>query len=145
MLAWAAQARVQISLLAPDLVRVRASFRKKLPARDHSWAIAKTAWDAPQWNLREEPGILRITTGELEVVVSRDPLLISFRDAKSHQVINADRQPMQFDAQKGTVAAVKQLGWEEHFYGLGEKAARLDKRRGEVSMWNSDTDRKKVG
>src|ERR1039458_428731 len=46
---------------------------------------------------------------------------------------------MQFDAQKGTVAAVKQLGWEEHFYGLGEKAARLDKRRGEFSMWNSDT------
>src|ERR1035441_10746130 len=74
LLACADQSEVQISLLAPDLVRVRASFRKKLPARDHSWAIAKTAWDAPQWNLREEPGILRITTGELEVVVGRDPL-----------------------------------------------------------------------
>ncbi len=139
LLACADQSEVQISLLAPDLVRVRASFRKKLPARDHSWAIAKTSWDAPQWNLGEEPGILRITTGELEVVVGRDPLLISFRDAKSHRLINADRQPMQFDPQKGTVAAVKQLGLEEHFYGLGEKAAPLDKRRGEFSMWNSDT------
>jgi len=139
MLACADQSEVQISLLAPDLVRVRASFRKKLPAADHSWAIAKTSWDAPQWNLREEPGILRISTGELEVVVSRDPLLISFRDAQSRQTINADQQPMQFDPQKGTVAAVKQLRLEEHFYGLGEKAARLDKRRGEFTMWNSDT------
>jgi len=31
------------------------------------------------------------------------------------------------------------LGFDEHFYGLGEKAAHLDKRRGQFSMWNSDT------
>src|SRR5437870_13901101 len=37
------------------------------------------------------------------------------------------------------VAATKKLGFEEHFYGLGEKAARLDKRRGFFVNWNSDT------
>ena len=64
---------------------------------------------------------------------------IEFRDAKSHQVVNADQQPMRFDPQSGVVADARTLGFDEHFYGLGEKAARLDKRRGEFTMWNSDT------
>src|SRR6266498_3500217 len=34
--------QVHLFVLAPDLVRVRASYRKPLPPRDHSWAIAKT-------------------------------------------------------------------------------------------------------
>ena len=33
--------QVQLSILAPDLIRVRASFTKPIPARDHSWAIDK--------------------------------------------------------------------------------------------------------
>jgi alpha-glucosidase len=131
--------QVRITVLAPDLIRVRASFLSKLPDRDHSWAIEKTAWDVPRWDLAEDPGALRISTDELEVVVHRSPLLIEFRDAKTHQTINADQQPMRFDPQSGLVAAGKKLGFDEHFYGLGEKAARLDKRRGEFTMWNSDT------
>ena len=46
---------------------------------------------------------------------------------------------MRFDPQTGVIAAAKRLGFDEHFYGLGEKATRLDKRRGEFAMWNSDT------
>src|SRR6476619_3940690 len=42
--------------------------------------------------------------------------------------------------QRGTfVAVAKKLGFDEHFYGLGEKAARLDKRRSSFVNWNSDT------
>ena len=133
------QSEVQINVLAPDLIRVRAAFLKKLPPRDHSWAIAKDAWDAPRWTLSEQPGVVRISTAELEVTIHRDPLLIEFRDAATYQVINADQQPMSFDPGTGRVVAVKTLGFDEHFFGLGEKAALLDKRRGEFSMWNSDT------
>src|SRR5678815_1412706 len=43
--------QVQISVLAPDLIRVRASFTKPIPARDHSWAIAKENWTTPPFNL----------------------------------------------------------------------------------------------
>ncbi|HEX8889167.1 MAG TPA: glycoside hydrolase family 31 protein [Pyrinomonadaceae bacterium] len=143
--------QVRVSILAPDLIRVRASFRKSLPARDHSWAIAKESWDAVRWNLRETPAGFVITTDELEMVISRKPLLIEFRDAKTHHVINADERPMMFDARgvntgmmfdpkAGTfVACAKKLGFDEHFYGLGEKAAHLDKRRGYFVNWNSDT------
>jgi alpha-glucosidase len=142
---------VRVLILAPDLIRVRAAFRKALPERDHSWAIAKESWDAVRWNLRETAENVVISTDELEVVIHRSPLLTEFRDARTHQVINQDERPMMFDARgamtgmmfdpkAGTfIAAAKKLGFDEHFYGLGEKAARLDKRRGYFVNWNSDT------
>jgi alpha-glucosidase len=143
--------QVQLSVLAPDLIRVRASFAKPIPSQDHSWAIAETSWPNTPWNLIETPVNILLSTTEVEVVVRRSPLLIEFRDAKTHAVINADERPMGYDA-KGAltetlfdpkagvfVAASKKLGFDEHFYGLGEKAARLDKRRGFFVNWNSDT------
>jgi alpha-glucosidase len=143
--------QVQISILAPDLIRIRASFTKPIPARDHSWAIAKENWTAPRWTLNETSDVISITTDELEIAIHRSPLLIEFRDARTHQLINADEQPMSYDAtgrlanmmfdpKAGTFVAVsKKLGFDEHFYGLGEKAARLDKRRSSFVNWNSDT------
>jgi alpha-glucosidase len=143
--------QVQVTLLAPDLVRVRAAFARPLPAKDHSWAIAKSDWTTPRWSLSEASDAVLIRTDEIEVVVHRSPLLFEFRDAKTHSLINADEQPMAYDAKgllkemmfdpsAGTfVAAARKVGFDEHFYGLGEKAARLDKRRNSFVNWNSDT------
>jgi alpha-glucosidase len=145
------KSQVRLTILAPDLIRVRASFTKPIPTRDHSWAIARDDWPTPRWSLSEAAESITILTDELEVVVRRSPLLIEFRDARTHDLINADEQPMAYDA-KGTladrmfdpkagmfVAATKKIGFDEHFYGLGEKAARLDKRRDSFVNWNSDT------
>jgi alpha-glucosidase len=145
------QSQVQLTVLAPDLIRVRASFTGAIPAKDHSWAIAKEDWGTPAWTVSETTEAVTVTTAEVEAVVRRSPLLIEFRDAHTHKVINADEQPMVYDA-RGTlsriqfdpaagkfVAVAKKLGFDEHFYGLGEKAAPLDKRRGYFVNWNSDT------
>ena len=143
--------QVQITLLASDLVRIRAAFGKSIPARDHSWAIAKEVWNTPRWTVVESAGSIVVITDEVEVVINRSPLLIEFRDARTRAVINSDEQPMaydpkglmakrMFDPKAGTfIAAAKKLGFDEHFYGLGEKAARLDKRRSSFINWNSDT------
>ena len=143
--------QVQVTILASDLIRVRASFTKPIPAKDHSWAIAKEKWDSPRWRVSETATAITVATDEVEVVVQRSPLLIDFRDARTHLTLNADEQPMAYDA-KGVmaqmmfdpkagmfIAASKRLGFDEHFYGLGEKAARLDKRRSFFVNWNSDT------
>src|SRR6476659_2283132 len=114
--------QVQLTVLAPDLVRIRASFGKPIPVKDHSWAIAKTDWVIPRWSLSETSEAVSITTDELEVFVRRAPLLIEFRDAKTHAVINSDQQPMAYDPQgllkdllfdqRGTfVAVAKKLGF----------------------------------
>jgi len=143
--------QVQLIALAPDLIRVRASFTKPLASHDHSWAIANLDWPTPHWTLTEDAESVILATDEVEAVVHRAPLLIDFRDAKTHAVINEDEQPMIYDAEgllKGLmfdpsagvfVAVSRKLGFDEHFYGLGEKAARLDKRRSSFVNWNSDT------
>src|SRR5260221_7352039 len=46
--------QVQLTVLAPDLIRVRASFTKPIPSRDHSWAIAKEDWETPMWRATEK-------------------------------------------------------------------------------------------
>jgi len=130
---------VRVTVLTPDLVRVRTAFRQAFPAMDHSWAVDRTKWPAVDWSLGETPGEVLLSTGELEVRITRSPLLVEFRDARTHEVLNTDFRPMGADAGSGAVGATKRLGLDEHFYGLGEKAARLDKRRGEFEMWNSDT------
>ena len=143
--------QVQLTVLAPDLIRVRAAFTKTIPGKDHSWAIAKDNWPKVAWTVNQIPDAIIVSTSEVEVVVHRAPLLIEFRDARTHKTINSDEQPMSYDARgelrsivfdpdAGTfVAAAKRLGFDEHFYGLGEKAAHLDKRRGFFVNWNSDT------
>jgi alpha-glucosidase len=133
------RSQVQLSPLAPDLIRVRASFGRPLPAPNHSWAIEKTDWVAPRWTVRESPAEIVVVTDEIEVAVRRAPLLIEFRDVKTHRPANRDARPMSFAAKTGVVADYKRLGFDEHFYGLGEKAAPLDKRRGGYTMWNTDT------
>src|SRR5690349_12583865 len=97
--------QVQLTILAPDLIRVRAAFAKQIPAQDHSWAIAKDDWTTPRWSLSETPDAVTVATDELEVVVRRAPLLIEFRDAHTHQIINADERPMAYDA-KGKLTSM---------------------------------------
>lgn len=130
---------VAVSILAPDLVRVRTIFAGQKPALDHSWAIAKTDWPATSFQFSEDAAAITLATAELKIVITRSPLLIEFRDAATGRVLNADARPMARDPKTGAVGAAKKLGYEEHFYGLGEKAARLDKRRGKFVMWTSDT------
>ena len=149
--------QVQVTVLAPDLIRIRASFAKPVPSKDHSCAIAKDDWQIPLWTISETKNAITIATSEIEAVIERSPLLIDFRDAHTHQIINADEQPMAYDAKAVLapimfdpsagqfVAAAKKLGFDEHFYGLGEKAAPLDKRRGFFVNWNSDTPGYTVG
>src|SRR5436190_4265624 len=53
---------VQLSVLAPDLIRVRTSFAKPIPAKDHSWAIAKENWERSPWNVTDTPESITLAT-----------------------------------------------------------------------------------
>src|SRR5713226_2882879 len=66
--------QVRVTMLSPDLVRVRAAFTNRLPVKDHSWAIDKQDWTTPRWNLTEQTDTISISTDEIEVVVRRSPL-----------------------------------------------------------------------
>jgi len=133
------KSQVRLQVLAPDLVRVRASFEKELPKHDHSWAIERTKWDPVQVKVTEAADSTTLETAELRVVVTHKPMRVQFFDVKTGRAINSDAMPLRFDPASGAVAATKSIGFEEHFYGLGEKAAHLDKRHDSYQMWSSDT------
>ena len=132
------RSQVLVQALAPDLVRVRVAFKQSLPERDHSWAIERKKWDPVNSKIREAQNQVALDTGELSVVVNRNPLRITFDDQKTGRHLNRDSMPMKFDPKTGAVASTKSLGFEEHFYGLGEKAGHLDKRHDYVQMWSTD-------
>src|SRR5258706_13541852 len=54
--------QVQLTILAPDLIRVRASFAKPMPAKDHSWAVANENWPAEDWQLSASADAITIST-----------------------------------------------------------------------------------
>lgn len=137
--------QVRLQVLAPDLVRVRAAFQTTLPQHDHSWAIARTSWDKVPIEVSQDNSAVWLDTSEIHVAVIKKPFQIKFFDAKNGSLINADGLPMQFDPKSGAVAAAKDIGLEEHIYGLGEKAAHLDKRHDAYEMWSSDTPGYSIG
>ena len=71
------EAHVVITVLAPDLVRVRMVPAKVLPP-DYSWAVIKTDWPtvAVEFSASESTSIIR--TSELEVRVDLAPFRIAF-------------------------------------------------------------------
>ena len=148
------QSTVRLQVLASDLMRVRAAFQKPLPAADHSWAVSRTDWPAVPFKTLEAGNDLRVVSSRCQAVIHKSPLRIEFQDLEGH-VLSGDAAPMScdlqgkdksqlFDPESGpAVGMTKKLDLDEHFYGLGEKASRLDKRRGFFTNWNSDTARYK--
>jgi alpha-glucosidase len=148
--------RVRLQWLTPDLVRVRTAFRKPFDPIDHSWAVAKTNWAPVPLQTSESPDRLVSSSADLTVIVHKNPLRVEIQD-KQGRTLNQDHHPLMgdvrgvqkaqmFDPTAGTMlVATKSLGLDEHFYGLGEKAHKLDRRRGHFTMWNSDTPRYNEG
>jgi alpha-glucosidase len=128
----------RVSVLAPDLVRVRASGGKPLDPLDFSWAIEKTEWEKTPFEIEETESHLWLRTSRLDVGIEKEPFRISFYDRTTGQVVSSDFSPMRYHPSGSKIALMKRLGFDEHFYGFGEKAARLDRRRSSFTMWNSD-------
>ena len=126
----------RITALTPDIVRVRAALGRALPTRDHSWARSGLVGASVPLMVTERGDGLTLSTGALEVQVRRRPLCISVYDRQGH-LLDGDVRPMGYD-KSGNVAAFRPFRFDEHFYGLGEKAAHLDHRRAAFTMWNYD-------
>ncbi len=127
---------VQISILAPDLVRVRLSQGGEF-GPDRSWAIAKTDWPAVDYSIDDNDGFLDIRTSELVVHVAKSPCRLSFLDA-SEKLLNTDYGPYGMSWRGKRVKCWKAMPYDEHYFGFGEKTGLLDKRRERMVMWNTD-------
>jgi alpha-glucosidase len=148
------QARVEITALAPGMVRVRvAPEGKPLPRR--SWAVDRPAeeWPDAVVTLREAQDFVELHAGVLVVRVTRRPLRVSFMNVAG-EVFAADdlelgcawraagAEPADTGSGADSEPALvcqKVLPPGEYCYGLGERTGMLDKRGSRYTNWTTDT------
>ena len=127
---------VELSVLAPDLIRVRAARDGKfLP--DESVAVVKTDWTSVRFSVDSTAHHIRIRTSGLTVYIQKDPLRIVFEDPAG-RVLNEDdpQNGMGWDGKE--VRVWKRKPKDEFYFGLGEKAGSLNRTGKSFTMWNSD-------
>jgi alpha-glucosidase len=139
--------QIKVEFLTPDMPRIQMSYKKRLEPNP-SWAIAKTDWAPTAVSTTESPENVTVASAQLKVIIHKSPLLIEIQD-RNGRTLSKDARPLLgdpnhtqkvFDPSAGFMTVVtKELGLDEHFYALGEKAHKLDRRRGHFRMFNSDT------
>jgi alpha-glucosidase len=136
------QGTVAVSVLAPEIVRVRFAAGPAL-GRDHSYAVVKSDFGDPGASFDVGAAQSVVRTAALRVTIRHDPFRISLATASGDSLDEDD--PLRGIGFVGTETRVwKRLRDDEHVYGFGEKTGRLDKRGRGLGgygyvMWNSDT------
>ncbi|MGO9272589.1 MAG: glycoside hydrolase family 31 protein [Terriglobia bacterium] len=130
------QATVVVTILAPDVVRVRMVTGTSL-APDHSYAVVKTDWPKVSIEFAGDKETRIIRTPELEVRAQLSPFRLAFYDRNGNLISkDADNRGMSWDGP--AIRCWKWMPEDEHYYGLGEKSTPLDKRGRSYVMWNQD-------
>ncbi len=130
------QAIVVVSVLAPDLIRLR-WVRGTSLVSDHSYAVIKTDWPHVPVEIAGDKETRIIRTAEVEVRVHLSPFRLAFYDRTGKLIAkDADTRGMSWDGPR--VRCWKWMPEDEHYYGLGEKSTPLDKRGRSYVMWNTD-------
>jgi alpha-glucosidase len=127
---------VTVTVLAPDLVRVRA-IPGTSPSPDYSYAVVKSDWPQVHVAISADRQAETLRTAELEVRAQLSPFRLAFYDRGGRLLSrDADNLGMAWDGTR--VRCWKWLPPDEHYFGLGEKGGPLDKRGRAFVMWNTD-------
>ena len=122
-------ARLEVVFLSPDVLRI--SWTPGNPPVPY--AIADTAWDAIEIKVNEEGNDWRLDSADLQVNITEFGGL-SIHDDRG-VVLREDLPPLRSgDAWK----LHTQNPANSAFYGLGERAARLNLNGGSYRLWNKD-------
>jgi alpha-glucosidase len=127
------QAALEIMFLAPDLVRL--SWEPGLTPQPY--ALSDRSWKGAELS-RSNRG-LALSSSDLKVEVEENGGVLFF-DAGGN-LLRGDLTPQFTGAPDGKNSAWQlstRLDREEHIYGLGERAAPLNRRGESYEMWNSD-------
>lgn len=130
--------RLRISILAPNLLRVRlAPTGEFIPRR--SWAVVldDSQWPIFPFEVQDTEAAVEITTEQIRVCVQKQESCIVCFD-KANRPFAQDNLDMGMGWRLGAVAAWKQIAADEHFYGFGERTGFLDKLSEVKTNWTTD-------
>ena len=105
---------------------------------NESFAVINEDFD-PDFNIdvQENTSNFEIFTGDLRVMVHKNPLKIQIFD-KYQRLVLGDADAQAFLVDGTAVETRKVLRDDEQFFGLGEKTGPLNRRGRSYKMWNSD-------
>lgn len=129
--------RVALSILAPNLIRVRMSPAGEFLQR-RSWAVTldDDEWAIAPFQVRETPDAVEIETEQVRLRITLNKFRLT--------CFTKDGQPFAADAEMGmgwrmgAVAGWKRIEPGEHFYGFGERTGLLDKLSEVKTNWTVD-------
>lgn len=132
----AGRARVRVTAIAPDTIRLRYAPSGQFPA-DHSFAVLPGATHPEAVHVDESGDAIFFDSGSLRVKIVRSPFRVVFSD-KQGNVISEDTpgRPVAFN--NGEFRVWKFMPEDEHYFALGDKSGPLDHRNLAFTMWNTD-------
>jgi alpha-glucosidase len=136
------QAVASVTVLAPDVVRVRLAPAKQF-GRDHSYAVVAQDLGNPEASFQIGSDQSVVLTKALRVTITHAPFRVAFATAAGESLDEDDKDlGTAFAGER--VKVWKRLRDDEHVYGFGEKVGKLDKRGWQLggysfTMWNTDT------
>lgn len=130
-------AAFQLKLCGQSVVRVWYSPDGKLQRSNPSFAVINEELeDVGTVNVNEEASCYEIFTPTLRIRVNKSPLKFQIFD-KYQKLLFSDYGDGRL-CQGDKKVEYKMLRRDEHFFGLGEKTGKLDRRGESYKMWNSD-------
>ena len=136
LLIYCGDALLRVSIERAGIVRVRLA-QSGVFGRDHSWAVTTDDSPTPAWKLDDENDRLTLITSTLRVVIQKNPCRISFHTIDGLPIATNDASKgIGWDGEE--VRCWMQLSDDDHFFGLGERGAPLDKRGQVLVNWNHD-------
>ena len=135
---------IRIYALSDDIIRVWFSQNKEFHDKKSYAIISKVRSSLHFVNEKED--FIEFSTNKVIVRVNKKNLSISFLDL-NHNTIDSDFSiewyPSKWEGYR--IIHKKVLLKDDLFFGLGEKAYKLNRRRGRFMLWNTDTPGYKYG
>lgn len=118
---------LKIEFCTPTMFRVRSTTNGAFEADEH-WMVIKYDWPPVTINTTETKDAVRLQTASLTVVIKKPALTIDVVE-KSGKVLSSEAVEGGGVSRRGdTVACIKSLLPDEHFFGFGERMDFLDRR-----------------
>ena len=131
-------AALQLQLCSPSVVRIWFSPDGKLQRRNASFAVIKEELeDVGTVHVDEQAACYEIFTSKLRIRVNKSPMSIQIFD-KYQKLLFSDYADKGHVSEGTKKVEYKTLRRDEHFFGLGEKTGKMDRRGESYKMWNSD-------
>lgn len=129
---------IQLRLCSPSVVRVWYSPDGKLQRRNSSFAVInEDLQDIGELIVNEQESCCEIFTEKLRIRINKAPFSLQIFD-KYQKLLFGDHAGKGHVSDGKRKVEYKTLRRDEHFFGLGEKTGKLDRRGEAYKMWNSD-------